>query len=135
MSFQVYIMASRRNGTLYTGHTDNLVARAWQHRTGAIRGFASRYGCTRLVWFETHDTRASAFERERRIKEWKRAWKLELIEAANPQWRDLYDELVGWTPVPLHPDLARPAAHPGESRGPGPRRAERAHSGSRLAPG
>nr|WP_321359861.1 GIY-YIG nuclease family protein [uncultured Hyphomonas sp.] len=117
MSFYVYIIANRRNGTLYTGHTDNLAARVWQHRTGAFRGFAARYGCRRLVWYEVHDDRDSAFLRERRIKEWKRDWKLKLIEERNPRWEDLYDELTSWTPVARHPDIPS-SAHPGGSRGP-----------------
>ncbi len=91
--FWVYIVASKRNGTIYTGHTDNLAERIWQHRTGAIKGFASRYGCTRLVWSEAFDTREEAFLLERRIKDWKRAWKIELIESQNPGWDDLYNTL------------------------------------------
>ena len=106
MPFHTYIVANKRNGTLYAGHTDDLVIRVWQHRTGAIPGFASRYGCHRLVWYETHDSRDEAFRRERQIKEWKRAWKLELIEGGNPDWTDLYDGLVNWAPVPLHPDIS-----------------------------
>ena len=105
MPFYTYIVTNKRNGTVYTGHTDDLAVRVWQHRLGAIPGFSSKYGCHRLVWYETHASRDAAFERERQIKEWKRAWKLELIEEKNPRWVDLYDDLVNWTPVPLHPDL------------------------------
>ncbi len=93
MSFFVYVVASRRNGTLYTGMTDDLRRRSHEHRTREIRGFTAKHGCTILVWFETHETRGGAFRRERQIKEWKRAWKLELIERENPDWRDLQDDL------------------------------------------
>ena len=92
-SFWVYIVASGRNGTIYTGHTDDLAHRAWQHRTKAIPGFTSRYNAAHLVWREAHDTREGAFLRERQIKKWNRAWKLKLIEEHNPDWRDLYDTL------------------------------------------
>jgi putative endonuclease len=94
MSFYVYILASRRNGTLYTGMTDNLVARTWQHRQGIVRGFTKEYGVKTLVWFEQHETRESALLRERQIKKWKRKWKLEMIEKMNPAWHDLYDEIT-----------------------------------------
>ena len=93
MSFFVYMLASRRNGTLYVGMTDNLAQRVWQHKTDAIAGFTQKYGVKLLVWFETHETRESAFVRERQIKKWNREWKLELIEGMNPHWRDLADEL------------------------------------------
>ena len=91
--FYVYILASRRNGTLYTGSTDDLAKRVWEHKNKIIKGFTSKYGVDRLVWFETCDTREEAFLRERRIKEWKRAWKLELIEKTNPDWNDLFETL------------------------------------------
>ena len=109
MPFYTYLVCSQRNGTLYAGHTDDLVKRCWQHRHHQFPGFAARYGCKRLVWFEVHDTRDAAFTRERQIKEWKRLWKLDLIEADNPQWRDLYDDLVNWTPAPsaLDPGFRR----------------------------
>ena len=90
-----YIMASGRNGTLYTGSTSNLESRVWKHRARAFPGFTDAYDCTRLVWFEQHATMLDAIGREKRIKEWKRAWKLELIETNNPRWRDLYDDLLG----------------------------------------
>ncbi len=93
MSFYVYIMASRRNGTLYVGSTDNIAHRAWQHRTGAIEGFTRRYAVRMLVWYEVHESRAAAFARERQMKEWQRAWKLRLIEEMNPGWADLYETL------------------------------------------
>jgi putative endonuclease len=94
MSFYVYILASRRNGTLYTGMTDNLIARIWHHREGVVPGFTKEYGIKTLVWFEQYDTRESALLRERQIKKWNRKWKLELIEKDNPAWRDLYEEIV-----------------------------------------
>ena len=91
--FYVYILASQRNGTLYTGSTDNLANRVWQHKNKTIPGFTSKYGVDTLVWFEAYDRREDAFARERRIKEWKRAWKLNLIEKTNPDWADLYETL------------------------------------------
>ncbi len=88
-----YIMASRRNGTIYTGSTRNLVQRAFQHRTGTINGFTKENGCRLLVWFEAYDDLQEARQRERRIKKWNRIWKLRLIEGANPEWKDLYESL------------------------------------------
>lgn len=92
--FHVYILASDRNGTLYVGVTSNLVQRTWQHRNDEIDGFTGRYKVHRLVWFEAQPDARAAITREKQIKEWKRAWKLALIEAANPQWRDLYDVIA-----------------------------------------
>ena len=91
----VYLLASGRNGTLYLGVTSNLVQRVWQHRTSAVDGFSARYDVHLLVWFEVHDTMASAIAREKRIKKWRRAWKADLIESANPYWRDLWSEIIG----------------------------------------
>jgi putative endonuclease len=117
MAFYVYILASQKNGTIYVGSSDNLTKRIWQHKTGAIGGFTSRYGVRTLVWWEIHDTREGAFRRERQIKEWKRAWKLRLIEAENLEWRDLYDEFLG--AAPSQPSLTpSTSAHPGEGRDP-----------------
>ena len=90
----VYILASRRNGTLYVGVTSNLIARVWQHRTGAIGGFSARYSVNRLVYFELHGAMRNAIEREKRIKGWKRAWKLALIEKDNPLWDDLWHRIA-----------------------------------------
>ena len=92
--FWVYILASRQNGTLYIGMTDDLVRRTWQHRDGVIPGFTNKYGVKLLVWYEPHETRESAFERERRMKKWNRRWKLLLIEQFNPDWRDLAEDLA-----------------------------------------
>src|SRR3954452_19998863 len=93
MSFYVYIVASGPYGTLYTGHTDNLARRIFEHREKVRPGFTAKYAVTKLVWFEAFELRENAFRRERQIKEWRRKWKVELIEAENPAWRDLYDDL------------------------------------------
>jgi putative endonuclease len=89
----VYIMASGRNGTLYTGVTTDLARRAYEHRESLLEGFTRKYGVKILVWFEIHDSVTEAIVREKAIKRWRRAWKLALIEADNPQWRDLYETL------------------------------------------
>jgi putative endonuclease len=90
----VYLTASKPNGTLYLGVTRDLVRRTYQHRTKANNGFTARYGVNRLVWFEAHSDVEAAILREKEIKKWRRAWKLALIEKANAQWRDLYEEIV-----------------------------------------
>ncbi len=89
----MYLLASRRNGTLYVGVTSNLIRRVCQHKNGLVEGFTRRYGVHRLVWYEVHGTIESAIAREKAIKEWKRGWKIELLEISNPEWRDLYEEL------------------------------------------
>ncbi len=89
----VYIMASKRNGTLYTGITGNLAKRVHEHREGRGSRFVAKYGVTRLVWYEEHSLYASAIQRETSIKRWKRAWKLALIETHNPDWNDLAEGL------------------------------------------
>lgn len=91
--YYVYILASRRNGTLYTGVTNDLPLRVSQHRNDLIDGFTSRYGVHRLVWYEVHTDVRTAIGQEKRIKRWRRAWKLDLIEAMNPYWDDLFDEV------------------------------------------
>ena len=88
-------MASSPNGTLYTGVTSDLPLRVAQHKEGAFGGFTEKYGCKMLVWFERHDEIEPAIVREKQIKEWKRLWKLRLIEELNPDWNDLYDGLFG----------------------------------------
>ena len=93
----VYLLASGRNGTLYAGVTSDLLRRVYQHREGAM-GFTARYGVKRLVWFEPHGTMEQALLREKRIKKWNRAWKLALIETANPDWRDLAEDF-GFDPL------------------------------------
>jgi len=90
----VYIMASKRNGTLYTGVTSDLVQRIWQHKTGVVEGFTKKYGCKQLVWYELHGSMESAILREKQIKSGSRSKKLGLIEALNPSWRDLYPEIL-----------------------------------------
>ena len=89
----VYIMASQRNGTVYIGSTSNLVQRAYQHRNCLVDGYTKRYGCKLLVWYEQHGDIEAAIVREKRIKEWKRLWKLRVIEEMNPDWGDLYETL------------------------------------------
>ncbi|MXO85579.1 GIY-YIG nuclease family protein [Altererythrobacter aurantiacus] len=89
----VYIMASKRNGTLYIGVTSNLAARVWQHKQGDIEGFATKYGCKMLVWFEVFDRIDQAIIREKQMKEWRRVWKLRVIEELNPDWDDLFESI------------------------------------------
>ena len=96
----VYIMANRPNGTIYIGCTSDLVKRAYQHRESLVEGFTRQYGCRTLVWFEAYDDIQEARTAELRMKEWKRAWKLKRIEAMNPGWRDLFDDLTGTGPRP-----------------------------------
>ena len=95
VGFWTYMMANRRNGAVYTGQTDNLAKRVQEHREGRIKGFTARYGCKTLVWAEWHETRNGAFRRERAIREWRRSWKLLLIEERNPTWRDMLDDYLG----------------------------------------
>jgi len=95
----VYIVASARNGTIYTGVTSNLPGRIYQHREGAIPGFTRKHRCKLLVWYEIHGEMESAIIREKRIKDWKREWKLDLIEQENPRWRDLAED-IGLDPLP-----------------------------------
>ena len=89
----VYILASRRNGTLYVGATSDLARRVWQHKNDFARGFTKEHRVHTLVWYEVHPTMESAHTRERQIKKWRRKWKLRLIEGVNPMWEDLYDTL------------------------------------------
>ena len=93
-----YILASARNGTLYTGSARFLAARIQQHREEQIPGFTRKYGVKRLVWFEAHDDIGAAYTREQRIKRWRREWKLELIEKFNPRWEDLFPSVAGFGP-------------------------------------
>ena len=90
----VYIMASRRSGTIYLGITSDLPKRVWEHRTGAVDGFTKRHGCHDLVWYEAYDDLEAARQRELRMKEWKRDWKIREIEGLNPEWVDLSDRIV-----------------------------------------
>ena len=111
MKGYVYILASKRNGTLYTGVTSNLLGRVHQHRKGRVRGFTRRYGIKRLVWFEVHETMDSAIRREKAIKRWPRAWKYEVIHNENPTWRDLAEDF-GFEPLTLQVK-ADPGSKPG----------------------
>jgi putative endonuclease len=90
----VYILASKKNGTLYIGVTSDLIKRVWQHKNNMAEGFTKRYGVHLLVWFEPHENMETAIAQEKAMKEWKRQWKLTLIEATNPDWRDLYEDLL-----------------------------------------
>ena len=90
----VYMLASRRNGTLYIGVTSDVVQRVWQHRNDLADGFTKKYGVHRLVWYEVHETMESAIGREKALKKWNRAWKVRLIEEGNPDWVDLYEEVA-----------------------------------------
>jgi putative endonuclease len=93
MAYYVYILASRKDGAIYIGITNDLVHRIYEHRTKAVRGFRSEYNITRLVWFEIYDDPISAISREKELKKWKRSWKNQLIEAQNPSWNDLHESI------------------------------------------
>jgi putative endonuclease len=90
MAYYVYLLASKKHGTLYLGVTRDLVRRVYEHRTKAVQGFTSRYGVDKLVWFEIHDNAEAAITREKELKKWRRDWKIRLIEETNPEWVDLY---------------------------------------------
>ena len=92
--FFVYMMASKRNGAIYTGVTNNLLNRVWQHKYNIIQGFTSKYNVHKLVYYEQHEDIKPAINREKQIKKWKRQWKLKLIEQLNPYWKDLYEDII-----------------------------------------
>jgi putative endonuclease len=92
-TFYVYLLCSKRNGTLYTGVTSDLAKRIYEHRNNLVDGFTKKYNVHRLVWYEIHESAESAITREKQIKKWKRAWKLKLIEQTNPKWIDLYENI------------------------------------------
>jgi putative endonuclease len=115
--FYVYILASRRNGTIYVGSCEDLVVRVEQHKTKHFGGFTARYKVDQLVWFESHPSREQAFVRERRIKEWKRLWKQQLIEARNPNWIDLFADLS--LLLPEEDERSWGKVLPGSRRSPG----------------
>jgi putative endonuclease len=94
-NYFVYVLASKRNGTLYAGVTSDLVKRVWEHKEGLADGFTKKYGVKILVWYESTPNVEAAIMREKQIKKWNRAWKIELIEKTNKHWTDLYDEIVG----------------------------------------
>jgi putative endonuclease len=98
-NYYVYMMTNKRNGTLYTGMTNDLVRRVYEHKHGMLDGFTKQYGLKTLVWFEHHTDVNEAIKREKNIQAWKRQWKLELIEKANPDWNDLYEEITGCQPA------------------------------------
>jgi putative endonuclease len=95
----VYMLASRRNGTLYIGVTGDIAGRVWLHKQGRGSKFTDRYGVDRLVWYEFHEDFGFAIQREKRLKMWKRAWKINLIEATNPDWEDLFETINDWLPL------------------------------------
>lgn len=90
----IYILANKRNGTLYIGVTSNLIKRIWEHKNNVMEGFSSKYACHTLVYYELLGTMEHAINREKQIKKWNRSWKLELIETMNPEWKDLYESLI-----------------------------------------
>ena len=90
----VYMLASDRNGTIYIGVTGNLLRRVYEHREELTKGFTSRYGVKRLVWFEPHESITTSIQREKTLKHWSRTWKISMIEQDNPTWRDLYEDLT-----------------------------------------
>ena len=90
----VYVLASKRNGTLYVGVTSDLIKRVWEHKNNVVKGFTERYSVHQLVWYELHETMESAIRKEKMLKNWKRVWKLELIERSNPNWQDLYGTII-----------------------------------------
>ena len=92
--YYVYILASRRNGTLYTGFTHNLIGRTWSHKNNLVQGFTNKYQVHILVYYEVFEDREAALKREKQLKKWQRKWKLELIEKDNPNWKDLYKEIT-----------------------------------------
>ena len=94
MAYYVYLLASRKHGTLYLGVTNDLIRRVHQHKNKIIRGFTSRYGVDRLVWYECYDDPTNAISREKELKKWRREWKVRLIEENNPDWADLYDAIT-----------------------------------------
>ncbi len=93
-TYCVYILSSQRNGTLYVGVTDNLVRRIWEHKNQMIDGFTKKYEVHHLVYYEIHSNPESAITREKQIKKWNRAWKIKLIEEKNPEWKDLYKNIL-----------------------------------------
>lgn len=94
MQYFVYILASKRNGTLYIGVTDNLIRRTYEHKNNLVKGFTNKYGVHNLVYFESYADVNEAILREKRLKKWNRAWKIKLIEKNNPSWSDLYPKIV-----------------------------------------
>lgn len=94
MGYFVYLLASKKHGTLYIGVTNDLVRRVYEHRNDLVEGFTRRYGVHHLVWFDSTASIEAAIHREKQLKDWKRSWKVALIEKSNPGWRDLYEDLL-----------------------------------------
>ncbi len=99
--FFVYMLSNKRNGTLYTSVSSDLIKRVYEHKNNLADGFTKKYDVHRLIWYEIHKTAETAITREKQIKKWNRKWKLELIEEGNPDWKDLYDELMNLSGFPL----------------------------------
>ena len=112
----VYLLASRRNGTLYPGVTNDVMRRTWEHKSDVIDGFTKKYGVHILVWFETYDDINAAIAREKQIKGWNRAWKIKLIEKYNSGWNDLYKRLLGEIALPDAPGFPSLASPDGDAR-------------------
>ncbi len=91
--YAVYMLASSKKGVIYTGITSNLIKRTWEHKNEIVEGFTQKYKVKKLVYFEVHDDPEEAIKREKKLKRWRREWKIKLIEENNPKWKDLYDEL------------------------------------------
>jgi len=94
MAYYVYLLASKKYGTLYLGVTNNIVRRTYEHKSKVVAGFSKRYSVDKLVWFEIYDDPVTAIEREKELKKWRREWKIRLIEEKNPQWIDLYPQIA-----------------------------------------
>ena len=94
MAYYVYLLASKKHGTLYLGVTNDIVRRAYEHRAKAVDGFTKRYDVDKLVWFEIYDDIANAITREKELKKWRRDWKIRLVEEENPNWTDLYPSIA-----------------------------------------
>ncbi len=101
-NFYVYILCNKRNGTLYTGVTSELIKRTYEHKNKLVDGFTKKHDIHRLVWYEIHKTVESAITREKRIKKWERKWRLEIIENDNPEWHDLYDHICENSGFPIN---------------------------------
>lgn len=93
--YYIYIMSNKKNGTLYIGVTSDIIKRVWEHKNNVIQGFTSKYGLHNLVYYEVYDDIENAIKREKRLKLWLRQWKIDLIEGMNPDWNDLYDQILG----------------------------------------
>ena len=108
-TYYVYMLCSRRNGTLYTGMTSDLIKRIYEHKNCLVDGFTKKYSVHHLIWFELHEAPETAILREKQIKNWKRKWKLDLIEKQNPEWKDLYADLTGqgWMPDQVRHDKGK----------------------------